>query len=91
MVPLGEARLSEEREREMRPRASVKPWPTRVRRQSVEATPNSRIVTRQGRSGRALRANRCAHVRRAWARSARESGAEVTVGVAVSAPSPGCT
>ena len=37
-------------------------------------TPNNRIMTRPAGPGWALRANRCAHARRAWARSVRVSG-----------------
>ena len=87
-APLGEARLSEEEgtREATRSVSQAVAKPSEVAKRS--GTPNSRIVTRPEVSGRALRANRCAHVRREWARSARESGAGVTAGVAESAQSP---
>ena len=63
-APLGEARLSEEEEREMQPGASVKLWPNRVRWQSVrERRTVGSLPAQKFRDAQGL-ANRCAHVRR---------------------------
>jgi hypothetical protein len=63
-APLGEARLSEEEGTRDATRSvsQAVAKPSEVAKRS--GTPNSRIITRPEVSGRALRANRCAHVRR---------------------------
>ncbi len=89
MVSLGETRLSEGEGTldEIGSAGQAVAKPSEVAKRS--GTPNSRIVTRSDVSGRMLRASRCAHARRAWARSARESGAGVMVRVAEFRAFPG--
>src|SRR5207247_6897679 len=54
-------------------------------------TPNRRIVICLVVWGWALRTSRWTQERRVWARSARESGADVTCGATVGGPTPLCT